>query len=87
MCMLLWDYCGSALEIREAGLTGTIPNTITALTNLENILLNDNRLTGPIPELCGFYKLRLLYLRRNDLSGTYVRAVCACLCLLACLLA
>ena len=52
-------------------LTGSIPvGALVRLTNLSNLSLNDNRLTGPIPpELGALTNLGFVYLQSNALSG------------------
>ena len=51
----LWEECYSientdSLNLSYSGLTGTIPPEIGNLTNLTNLSLRDNQLTGEIPE-------------------------------------
>ena len=60
----------TALDLRNKGLTGTIPRGLDRLTNLEYLGLNGNRLTGPIPySLVSLDKLQTLLLSGNMLTG------------------
>ena len=38
------------LDLRDDGLSGSIPESLGSLTNLETLTLHDNKLGGPIPE-------------------------------------
>ena len=51
-------------------LSGTIPNSLSDLTNLTLLLLSGNNLDGPIPDLSRLTSLTTLYLNENQLSGT-----------------
>ena len=60
----------TALDLRNKGLTGTIPRGLDRLTNLEYLGLNGNRLTGPVPySLVSLDKLQTLLLSGNMLTG------------------
>ena len=51
------------------GLAGTIPTSISGLTNLQRLSLDNNALTGNIPASLTALNLTLLYLNNNTLSG------------------
>ena len=50
-------------------LSGPIPESVGALTNLAEIALQSNRLTGQIPDLSYLLKLRVLNLAQNLIDG------------------
>ncbi|CAI5498435.1 unnamed protein product, partial [Closterium sp. Naga37s-1] len=57
------------MEVSQIGLTGPIPPSIGALTNLEHLSFWNNRLTGPIPPSIGnLQRLRQLHLGGNLLT-------------------
>ena len=61
----------SWLNIRDAGLGGSIPAELGQLSRLSYLNLRDNGLTGPIPdELGSLTNLRYLGLNNNLLTGT-----------------
>eukprot|EP00250_Pteridium_aquilinum_P022514 c25397_g1_i1 orf=64-2406(-) len=50
--------------------SNTFPVAIFNLTNLTNLRIDNNRISGPVPkELAGLSNLTLLYLGNNNLSG------------------
>ncbi|MBN8821875.1 MAG: leucine-rich repeat domain-containing protein [Spirosoma sp.] len=52
-------------------LIGTIPNSLSALTSLQYLYLNDNQLAGSIPlSLSALTNLQYLYLFNNQLTGS-----------------
>lgn len=51
-------------------LTGTIPSEILALTALEQLDLNDNRLTGTVEGVTNLVNLNFLQLHNNFFTGT-----------------
>ncbi|KAA3617349.1 MAG: T9SS C-terminal target domain-containing protein [Calditrichaeota bacterium] len=54
----------------NAGITGTIPDTIGSMTNLEYLYLYNTGLSGTIPkEIGNLSALRYLYLYSNSLTG------------------
>ncbi|CAI5528703.1 unnamed protein product, partial [Closterium sp. Naga37s-1] len=56
--------------------TGSIPDSISTLTTLEGILINNNQLTGTIPSaIFTMTNLKYLYMANNDLSGTLPDAI------------
>jgi len=59
------------------GLTGSIPPEIGCLTNLTELLLDDNQLTGEIPSEIGqLTKLEDMNLSYNQLTGEIPPEVC-----------
>ena len=50
--MLVW------LNLRSNNLSGSIPSELNNLTRLERLLLHNNRLSGPIPNLSGLRNLK-----------------------------
>lgn len=74
-----WDWveCSSDFppRITKVGLsgknlTGEIPSEIAELTSLVELQLNNNSLTGYIPDLSALSKLTVLHLENNNLKGT-----------------
>ena len=59
----------SIIRVNE-GLTGSIPDTIGQLINLQALYLYGNQLTGSIPDLSGLTSLQYLYLNDNQLTGS-----------------
>lgn len=58
------------LEYYDNNLQGTIPGTISDLTNLEKLRLYKNNLLGSIPTVIGnLTNFKVLNLRHNQLSG------------------
>jgi Leucine-rich repeat (LRR) protein len=58
-------------------LTGTIPESMGALTSLEKLYLQKNQLSGVIPESLDHLKhLQELKLHGNDLTGSVPSKVC-----------
>ena len=67
------EFSDSLVEIGLGGgsISGPIPRSFEQLTNLEVFTLNDNCLTGVIPDLSGALNLNTLGLGNNDdLSGS-----------------
>ena len=58
------------LKLPENGLSGTTPATLKNLTSLEILQLQDNMLTGEIPDLSPLISLRELSLASNQLDGS-----------------
>ena len=72
------NYKGRVFGISLASndLTGTIPEALGQLNNLETLNLSSNNLTGPIPEtLEQLNNLQALDLSSNDLTGTIPEAL------------
>jgi len=67
----LKNYDLTYFDVDTNALTGSIPDTISAFTNLRLLDMDDNQLTGPIPVSFGkLKKLQQLYLFFNSLTGT-----------------
>ena len=67
----------TSLDLRNSGLTGSIPPEIGNLTNLTYLSLNGNQLTGSIPsEIGNLTNLNVLYLMYNRLSGIIPDEIC-----------
>ncbi|XP_073006338.1 probable LRR receptor-like serine/threonine-protein kinase At2g16250 [Typha latifolia] len=61
----------SSIDLRSAGVNGTIPADLGLLSNLTTLLLSHNALTGPIPSPLGnLSSLVSLDLSHNNLSGS-----------------
>ena len=66
----------TTLDLTYNGLTGTIPEALGNLNNLQYLDLTYNGLTGPIPETLGqLDSLHTLSLASNDLIGTIPEAL------------
>ena len=57
------------LDLRSNNLVGTLPDELGDFTGMQEIYLQDNELTGPIPDLSGLTSLTHLEMARNQLSG------------------
>ena len=65
----------NALILSENGLTGSLPQEMADLTNLESLNLGYNGLSGPIPpELGSLARLEGLVLSGNGFSGAFRRS-------------
>ncbi|KAL7091088.1 hypothetical protein ACP275_12G083400 [Erythranthe tilingii] len=64
-----WDSLSTSLQSLEfrsnTGLTGGVPVIFGHLTNLESLVLTENRLTGQLPNILG----KLINLRRLNFAG------------------
>ncbi len=58
------------LELGERPLTGTLPTALNSLTGLTVLNLQDNQLTGSIPDLSALTRLRWFFLDTNQLTGS-----------------
>ena len=66
----------TSLDLGYNELTGSIPETLGQLNNLQSLRLADNDLTGPIPETLGqLNNLKSLNLAGNDLMGPIPEAL------------
>ncbi|KAF8406287.1 hypothetical protein HHK36_008372 [Tetracentron sinense] len=60
------------LVLQGFGLAGVFgPNTLTRLDQLRVLSLQNNSLTGPIPNLSGLVNLKSLFLHHNSFSGYF----------------
>ncbi|KAI3683781.1 hypothetical protein L1987_84296 [Smallanthus sonchifolius] len=71
-----WLECNSdrepkiiSIKLSGKNLTSSIPNDLTRLTSLEQLWLDGNALTGPIPDFTGCPNLKIIHLENNQLSG------------------
>ncbi|MCO5572187.1 hypothetical protein L7F22_025938 [Adiantum nelumboides] len=74
-CGAKWTYveCNGAritqLQLKNAGLEGTLPSTLNRLTNLEQIALQGNSFSGPLPSFSGLSLLTSAYLGSQQFSS------------------
>jgi len=59
----------TALELDGDNLAGTLPASIGSLSGLEYLILPNNRLEGPIPDVSALGRLRIFELYNNRLTG------------------
>lgn len=61
------DHSGRVdnLDLKNAGLAGTLPPSISSLAALQDLSLQGNRLSGPLPSFRGMSSLRRAYLNDN----------------------
>ncbi|KAM4121669.1 hypothetical protein ACB094_01G023700 [Castanea mollissima] len=60
------------LVLEDLDLVGTLaPDTLTRLDQLRILSLQNNSLTGPIPDLSGLLNLKTLFLDHNSFSGSF----------------
>ena len=57
------------LRLHDANFTGTIPATISGLTGLKELWLEDNGLSGALPDLSAASELAILRLTGNQFTG------------------
>ena len=60
---------GKKVKIEGTGLTGEIPTWLNGMTNMEELWLWGNSLTGTVPNLSGMTSLDKLKLANNNLTG------------------
>lgn len=60
------------LALQDFGLRGVFPpDTLTRLDQLRVLSLNNNSLSGPVPDLSGLFNLKSLFLGRNFFYGAF----------------
>lgn len=59
-----------SLDLKNHGLSGSLPDSIGNLTGMQTINLSGNKLSGSIPDLGGMRTLTVLHLDGNQFSGT-----------------
>ncbi|KAF3787612.1 Receptor protein kinase [Nymphaea thermarum] len=59
----------TSIQVANAGISGTLPPSISKLSKLTTLGLQNNRLTGPVPSLTGLTFLQNLYLDNNNFSS------------------
>ena len=62
----------------ENQLTGTIPESVGKCVDMTDCVLNNNNLTGAIPDMSQCIKLKDLSLDANQLSGTVTESLANC---------
>ena len=63
------DYNADDSKVRNSGLTGRIPTWLNGMTNMRELWLWGNSLTGTVPNLSGMTSLVKLKLANNNLTG------------------
>ncbi|EXC16282.1 putative LRR receptor-like serine/threonine-protein kinase [Morus notabilis] len=58
-----------SIKLSSQNLTGSIPLDLTKLSDLTELWLDGNSLTGPIPDFTGCVDLRIIHLENNQLTG------------------
>ncbi|XVF76516.1 hypothetical protein PTKIN_Ptkin13bG0272100 [Pterospermum kingtungense] len=71
-----WVRCNSdrqpkivSILLSSKNLTGNIPLGLTKLSGLVELWLDENSLTGPIPDFTGCVDLKIIHLENNHLTG------------------
>lgn len=71
-----WVQCNTdnqpriiSILLSGKNLTGNIPLDLTKLTGLEQLSLDGNSLTGPIPDFSACINLKIIHLENNRLTG------------------
>ncbi|KAK4401649.1 Calmodulin-like protein 30 [Sesamum angolense] len=59
-----------SLNLTGFGLSGSLPQSISKLTALKDLLLGDNKLSGNIPDLSSLKSLETLHLENNQFEGS-----------------
>ena len=57
------------LDVRFNSLSGPLPGAISGLINMENLSINENKFTGPVPNLTRMKKLKSLRMGDNEFTG------------------
>ncbi len=63
------DYDVDGSKVEGTGLTGEIPTWLNGMTNMRELWLWGNSLSGSVPDLSGMTSLQKLKLANNDLDG------------------
>ena len=63
------DYDVDGDKVEGTGLTGEIPTWLNGMTNMRELWLWGNSLSGSVPDLSGMTSLQKLKLANNDLDG------------------
>ena len=63
------DYNSNGSKVHDSGLTGGIPTWLNGMTNMKELWLWGNSLSGAVPDLSGMTSLQKLKLANNDLTG------------------
>ena len=63
------DYNADGSKVAGSGLTGRIPTWLNGMTNMRELWLWGNSLTGTVPNLSGMTSLDKLKLANNNLTG------------------
>ncbi|BBM98977.1 hypothetical protein MPTK1_1g17720 [Marchantia polymorpha subsp. ruderalis] len=75
-----WDFltCNSespprvsSIKLSSRNLTGSIPANVGGMTGLVDLWLDNNQLTGSIPDFGQLTRLQTLHLQNNQLSGEF----------------
>ncbi|GLT90119.1 hypothetical protein SLE2022_080690 [Rubroshorea leprosula] len=70
-----WDYvyCSGSrvteIQVKEIGLKGTLPQDLNKLSMLQNVGLQKNNLTGPLPSFSGLSNLQYIFLDFNNFTS------------------
>ncbi|KAL6867246.1 hypothetical protein ACP4OV_015270 [Aristida adscensionis] len=59
-----------SLDLKNHGLSGSLPDSFGNLTGMKTIYLSGNNLSGPIPDMSNMHTLTALHLDGNQFSGT-----------------
>lgn len=68
-------YFAKVLDMSFNLLTGTLPSTLGAITTLEKLYLDDNQITGEVPNLSRLIKMAHIFLAWNSLTGLFPQSI------------
>ncbi|OVA16198.1 Protein kinase domain [Macleaya cordata] len=57
------------IQLRNLGITGSLPPNLNSLTSLERLELQGNKISGDLPSLSGLSSLEVLFLSENNFSS------------------